>query len=50
MKGGQDGTWIMNGQRLKLYLPDEQKLEQEVEEVGFITIEEARSLWRKQKV
>ena len=35
----------MNGQRLKLYLADEQKEEdeREEEEVNFITVEEAES-------
>ena len=32
LKGGKDAPWIVNGQRLKLYLADEQKEEREVEE------------------
>jgi hypothetical protein len=50
LKGGKDGPWIVNGQRLKPYLADEQKEEREVEEVSFLTIEQAEALRKEWKV
>lgn len=43
LNGVKYSPWIVNGQCLKLYLTNEQKEEREVEEVSFITIEEAET-------
>jgi hypothetical protein len=50
IKGGKDGPWIVNEQRLKLYLADEKKEKQEVEEVSFLTIEQTEALRKERKV
>jgi transposase InsO family protein len=46
LKGGKNGPWIVNGQRLKIYLADEQ--ERNIEEVSFLTIEQAEALRKGQ--
>ena len=49
LKGGKNGPWIVNGQRLKIYLVDEQE-EWNIEEVSFLTIEQAEALRKEQRV
>lgn len=41
LKGDNNTPWVVNGQRLKLYLADEQE---ETEVINFVTPEEAMAL------
>jgi hypothetical protein len=50
LKGGKHGPWIVNGQRLKIYLADEQKEERDIEEVSFLTTEQAEAFHKEQRV